>query len=151
LNITPSLFDSSVWLALTFDRHPHHAAACQAFIEASSAQPIAFCRATQQSYFRLVTTPAIQTRYYSLPISNDQAWTRCQQLLALPQVIYLEEPPGLIAHWQKYTALPSASPKVWMDAYLAAFACAHGITLVTLDKDFKNFPGLRLRLLVQPS
>ncbi len=147
MNTTPSLFDSSVWLALTFDRHPYHAAACQAFTEASSAQPIAFCRATQQSYFRLVTTPAIQTRYYSLPISNDQAWTRCQQLLALPQVIYLEEPPGLIAHWQKYAALPSASPRVWMDAYLAAFAIRSGYQLVSADKAFSQFKGLDFHLI----
>ncbi len=147
MNTTPSLFDSSVWLALAFDRHPHHAAASQAFSEATSAQPIAFCRATQQSYLRLVTTPAIQTRYYSLPISNVQAWTRCQQLLDLPQVTFLEEPPGLATHWQRYAGRPSPSPKVWMDAYLAAFARSHVITLVTLDKDFKNFPGLHLRIL----
>jgi predicted nucleic acid-binding protein len=36
-----------------------------------------------------------------------------------------------------------------MDAYLAAFAIAGGLQLVTLDRDFKSFEegGLRLELL----
>ena len=147
LNTTPSLLDTSLWVALAFSKHPTHASAQQVFGEADSAQPIAFCRATQQSFLRLITTPRLHNLYDSPPFSNQQAWALCQQLLALPQVTYLEEPPGLATHWQKYASLPSPSPKVWMDAYLAAFTRAHGITLVTLDKDFKNFPSLRLRLL----
>jgi predicted nucleic acid-binding protein len=39
--------------------------------------------------------------------------------------------------------------KVWMDAYLAAFAIGHAIEFVTLDQDFKRFvkDGLKLTLL----
>jgi predicted nucleic acid-binding protein len=45
--------------------------------------------------------------------------------------------------------LSSASPKVWTDAYLAAFAIGHDLEMVTIDSDFKNFEkaGLRLQLL----
>lgn len=41
------------------------------------------------------------------------------------------------------------SPKIWMDAYLAAFAIAGGLRMVTLDGDFKAFvpQGLDLVLL----
>jgi len=148
LSISPSLFDSSVWLALAFDRHPHHARAGQAFAAADSLHPIAFCRSTQQSFLRLVTSPVIHQRYGSPAIANEQAWARCQQLLALPQIIWLEEPPGLTAHWHKYASLPAASPKIWMDAYLAAFACGHAISLATLDKDFTRFKGLTVRYLL---
>ena len=51
--------------------------------------------------------------------------------------------------WLEVAGLDSASPKVWMDAYLAAFAIAAGWRLVTLDKDFNNFlpQGLDLALL----
>ena len=50
------------------------------------------------------------------------------------------------ALWLRLARLPSASPKVWMDAYLAAFAIRHDIELVTLDLDFRNFErdGLQL-------
>ena len=51
--------------------------------------------------------------------------------------------------WRSLAGLNSASPKVWMDAYLAAFAIAAGLRLTTLDKDFNNYlpNGLDLNLL----
>ena len=39
-----------------------------------------------------------------------------------------------------------ASPKLWMDAYLAAFAIAGGCQLVTTDQGFAQFPSLRCLL-----
>jgi predicted nucleic acid-binding protein len=50
---------------------------------------------------------------------------------------------------QRRPQLPFASPKVWTDAYLAAFAIRHDLELVTIDRDFKNFEkaGLKLHLL----
>ena len=67
----------------------------------------------------------------------------------MPQVAWREEPPGVFGLWCTLAALDSASPKVWMDAYLAAFAIAGGLRMVTLDQDFKNFvpQGLNLHLL----
>ncbi len=41
----------------------------------------------------------------------------------------------------------TASPKIWMDAYLAAFALAGGYQMVTTDAAFKQFRGLDLLLL----
>jgi uncharacterized protein len=52
--------------------------------------------------------------------------------------------------WRTFTTRDTASPKVWIDAHLAAFAVAGKLRLVTLDRDFKNFvfQGLDLTLLV---
>ena len=36
----------------------------------------------------------------------------------------------------------AASPKLWMDAYLAAFAIESGQQLVTTDTGFRQFKGL---------
>ena len=41
----------------------------------------------------------------------------------------------------------SASPKVWMDAYLAACAITSGLRLVSLDRDFKSYEAHGLDLL----
>ena len=69
--------------------------------------------------------------------------------MGLPQVVWLAEPPALEAQWKRCGALPTASPKVWMDAYLAAFAISGGIELVTFDRDFSRFTqyGLRAKIL----
>ena len=151
MSASACLFDSSVWVALAFANHPHHAVARRAFEVADSRNPAAFCRATQQTFLRLITTPAVQRHYDSAAIANDAAWATWEALNALPQVTWLDEPAGLAALWQRHARLKSASPKVWMDAYLAAFARGHGIPLTTLDRDFTNFNGLSVRLLLAPA
>jgi len=64
--------------------------------------------------------------------------------LALPKVGFREETPELAILWHHLAASPKASPKLWMDAYLAAFALAGGYKMVTSDKAFKQFKGLDL-------
>ena len=143
------LFDSNVWLALTFSAHPHHALANELFAEASDEHPACFCRATQQSFLRLATTPAILHAYGAEGFTNQDAAKLIKTLSSLPAVSPLEEPSGLESRWLELAGLRFASPKVWMDAYLAAFAILHDMELVTLDRDFRNFAkdGLKLRLL----
>lgn len=143
------LFDSNVWLALTFSAHPHHALAKGVFAEANAEDPACFCRATQQSFLRLATTPAILTVYGADGFTNQDAAKLIQTLSGLSAVSTLEEPSGLESRWLGLAGFPSASPKVWMDAYLAAFAIRHKTEFVTLDRDFQNFEkdGLKLRLL----
>ena len=144
-----SLYDANLWVALAFAAHPHHAIASRHFKARDSSQPTAFCRVTQQAFLRLVSTPLIQRTYASRIITNATAWSKCQDLLALPQILWLDEPEGFEILWHRLAAIPSASPKVWMDAYLAAFAIRHAVEFVTLDSDFKNFvkDGLKLKLL----
>jgi hypothetical protein len=53
--------------------------------------------------------------------------------------------------WKRLASGDTASPKLWMDAYLAAFAMNGGLRLVTIDRDFKRFEahGLDLLLLAE--
>jgi predicted nucleic acid-binding protein len=44
----------------------------------------------------------------------------------------------------------TASPKLWMDAWLAALAMGANLQLVTFDRGFTQFDGLNL-LLLDPS
>ena len=144
-----SLFDTSVWLPAIFKQHQFHNVARQALQQATKTQPAIFCRATQQSVLRLTSTAGIARTYGEQPLTNRDAWLTLDALQALPQVAWRDEPAGLLPHWRNLAALDTSSPKVWMDAYLAAFAIAAGLRLVTLDGDFKNFEaqGLNLTLL----
>lgn len=145
-----SLVDSSVWVAAVFPRHPHHHPAQQELSIATSRAPAVFCRATQQSFLRLITTPQILRAYAAEAMTNRSAWKTFELLRAQPGITVRDEPPGSVALWHRLAAGDTASPKVWMDAYLAAFAIAGGLDFVTLDRDFKIYEahGLRLRLLV---
>lgn len=144
-----SLFDTNVWLAAIFPTHPFHARAQQALQQATPALPAVWCRSTQQSFLRLATTPTLLKAYGAEGMTNRDALVVLDTLQALPQVALREEPPGVFALWCQLAGADTASPKVWMDAYLAAFAIAGGLTLVTLDRDFRNFvpQGLDLVML----
>ncbi len=96
---------------------------------------------------RLLTTNAIFTPYGSRARSNAQAWSAYHDLLANERIAFVEEPPGLETHWERLASRRSASPKLWMDAYLAAFAIAGGYQLVTTDRAFQQHKGLDLLLL----
>jgi uncharacterized protein len=144
-----SLFDTNVWLAAMFPKHPFHQIAQQTLGQSTSSQPALWCRATQQSFVRLASTPSLHRAYDAKNLTNRSVLVALDFLQALPQVALRDEPSGTFALWRTLAALDSASPKVWMDAYLAAFAIAGGLHMVTLDRDFKNFvpQGLKLVLL----
>jgi toxin-antitoxin system PIN domain toxin len=139
----------SVWVSAVFPTHPFHLQARQALEAATPAGPAAFCRSTEQGFLRLLSTPVILKAYGAEGLTNRDALVALEALLALPQVSVREEPPGLRALWHRLAARDTPSPKVWMDAYLATFAMAGGLRMVTLDHDFKAFAveGLDLLLL----
>lgn len=144
-----SLFDTNVWLAAVFGTHPFHSVAQACLGDATRGAPAVFCRSTQQSFLRLVTTPTLLAAYGAQGMTNRDALTALDALLALPQVVERDEPPRTAATWRQLAALDTASPKVWMDAYLAAFAICGGLSLVTLDGDFSKFvpKGLSLQFI----
>jgi hypothetical protein len=81
-------------------------------------------------------------------LTNRQAWEAYQALLVDDRIVFRpEEPAGLEAHWRRFARRETASPKIWMDAYLAAFAFAGGYRMVTTDAAFRQFRGLDLELL----
>jgi hypothetical protein len=72
-------------------------------------------------------------------VTLAEAWTLYDRLLADPRVSFTEEPLGIEASWPRYTSQRRFSPKVWSDAYLAAFVQHAGSELVTFDQGFGQF------------
>ncbi len=144
-----SLFDTNVWIAAIFSTHPFHSRAQAALVERAAGNPAVFCRSTQQSFLRLASTETLLKAYGARGLTNRDALVALSDLLALRQVEDRPEPPGTVALWHRLATRDTASPKLWMDAYLAAFALSGGLSLVSLDHDFKSFEkqGLDLILL----
>jgi uncharacterized protein len=82
--------------------------------------PGLFCRLTQQSFLRLLTTQAVFLRYGVPPLGNEEAWSVYELYRANPRIEWADEPADLDAVWKRLSSVGSASPKLWMDAYLAA-------------------------------
>ncbi|MGD9892847.1 MAG: hypothetical protein AB7R89_06445 [Dehalococcoidia bacterium] len=64
-------------------------------------------------------------------------------------ILQAREPAGLERRWKQFAVRETASPKLWMDTYLAAFARTGGYRLVTTDAAFNQFVGLD-RVLLHP-
>lgn len=127
---------------MALSHHVHHPVA-RDWLEAESAlDSIAFCRATQQTLLRLLTNAAVLAPYGNPPLTNREAWAIYAAFLADDRITWADEPDGLESRWRKWAVRDTASPKLWMDSYLAAFAGAEGYTMVTTDAVFGQFLGL---------
>lgn len=147
-----SLFDSNVWVALTFQNHPFHETARGSLRDRTPDAPALFCRSTEQSFLRLASAPTLLARYGCDGcdgLTNHDALGFLEGFYQLPNVIFAEEIAATRERWFALADRGTASPKLWMDAYLAAFAITGNWRLVTLDKDFLQFEshGLELDLL----
>ena len=87
-------------------------------------------------------------RPYGVPaMTNTAAWNVYDGLRADRRIGFAPEPQGIEAHWRAFATPATASPKLWMDAYLAAFALAAGHELLTTDKAFKQFKEVKVQVL----
>jgi toxin-antitoxin system PIN domain toxin len=130
--MTSSIFpDVNVWLAINHKIHVHHTVAMRWFAALDDSTTFAFCRQTQMSFFRLMTTKAVLGQEV---LTQRQCWAIYDHWINGGKAILAEEPVSLNTALRQRTSLDSPSPKTWMDAYLAAFAEAANLTLVTFDR-----------------
>jgi toxin-antitoxin system PIN domain toxin len=131
---TLNFLDANVWLALLWSRHIHSEKANEWF-ERSSEEKFFFCRITQITVLRLLTTAAV--------MGNDvkrmhQAWELWDKVCADDRIEFLSEPEAIELEFRRLSALRSSSPKVWVDIYLSAFASAAGLKLITFDRALRS-------------
>jgi toxin-antitoxin system PIN domain toxin len=135
--------DVNVWLALTFDSHVHHPAA-KAWFDGLSNEICFFCRMTQQGFLRLATN---RTVFGPDTLTLLEAWQKYDVLLSDQRISFADEPVGLEKQWRTFTQNQMASPHVWNDAYLAAFAKVANFELVTFDKGFSQYKAVTSHIL----
>lgn len=135
--------DVHVWLALTFDSHVHHAAA-KAWFDAIEDGLCLFCRTTQQGFLRLASNAAV---FGDSALTLNEAWKVYDILQSDPRVSFVDEPIGIELPWRQFTDKRTASPKVWMDAYLAALAKTGNFDLVSFDRGLLQYADVRSTIL----
>jgi uncharacterized protein len=131
---TLNFLDANVWLALFWNRHVHSERARRWF-EESSEERFFFCRFTQLTVLRLLTTEKIMGADAR---TMSEAWRLWDQIWADDRIEFLPEPENLEREFRSRSRLASRSPKVWADAYLTAFAATAGLKVVTFDRTLKT-------------
>lgn len=135
--------DVNVWLALSAPSHPHHAAA-QAYWQQQELPAVWFNRVTMLALLRLLCQPKVMG---SATVSLPKAAAVFDRFMAMPEVGFLGEPERCAALFLRMvdgTEGDSPAPNLVTDMYLAAFAKAGGLRLVTFDRDFLRFEDLNL-------
>ena len=130
---TLNFLDANVWLALLWSRHIHSERAREWFEEAGEEQ-FFFCRFTQLTILRLLTTESIMGKDTK---TMSEAWRVWDRVWADTRIAFLPEPEDMEKEFRSRSRLSSRSPKVWADAYLLAFASVAGLKLVTFDRALK--------------
>ena len=122
--------DVNVWLALASRRHVH-ATICSDWLNSIDGDQVAFCRVTQMGLLRLLTNESVMG---SDVLASRDAWRVYRSMLADERLEFAPEPFTLEPEWRKLTSQERPTPRIWTDAYLAAFARSSGMQLVTLDQ-----------------
>ena len=140
----PALLDVNVLLAILHEKHVHHGTAV-AWVETVTADAsLTVCRISQYGLLRLLNSPTVMASDVK---TGREVWKIWDSLLLDDRFIFAEEPPDFARHFRLITTALKYQPKRWQDAALAAFALAANLELVTFDRDFRSFAGLRHRLL----
>jgi uncharacterized protein len=131
---TLNFLDANVWLALIWSQHVHSEKA-RSWFEQAGEEQFFFCRFTQMTVLRLLTTDQIMGEDTK---SMSEAWGLWDRVWADTRIAFLPEPDDLEKEFRSRSRLSSRSPKVWADSYLLAFAAVAGLKLVTFDRALQS-------------
>jgi toxin-antitoxin system PIN domain toxin len=134
--------DVNFWLALAFELHARHSSA-KLWLDGQADDSCYFCRLTQQGFLRIANNPSMVFG----AVAMSEAWRLFDVAMTDSRISFAPEPVATEAAWRNYAQHRAFSPKVWSDAYLAGFALAGGYEVVTFDRGFAQYAGLKLTIL----
>lgn len=137
--------DVNVLVALYRGDHPHHVAASAWWAESTEAgEPFTIPDLVWVAFARIVTNH----RAVIVPATFEQAWAFAAAATAQPTYLTFAPEPRTLQEFSRLSQDARATGNLLTDAYIAATASVYGATLVTFDRDFRKFDGLRVRELV---
>jgi len=136
--------DANVLLPLLLTNHPHRRVAL-GWWEGCRDGEVGFCLPVRMAVLRLLSNPRVMGSSVQRP---EAAWAAVEALAAEPRMVAVHEvPPAHPAHWRGNVAGREPTPDLWTDAWVAGLAQASACEMVTFDRGFRSFKGLKLRLL----
>lgn len=136
------LVDVNVLLYAFRDAAPDHTS-YRSWLESAvtAEEPLGISDLVLSSFVRIATHP----RVFDPPATVDEAFAFASAIRSARNAVTIDPGPR---HWTLFEELcrtGDARGNLVTDAYLAALAVESGSELVTTDRDFARFPGLRWR------
>jgi toxin-antitoxin system PIN domain toxin len=104
-------------------------------------EPFGLCAPVLIGLVRILTHP----RVFRPPDTHDQAFAFVRSLLGHPNALLLNPGRDHVRLFEASCRAADARGDLVTDAYLAALVIETGAQLVSADRDFARFPGLRWR------
>lgn len=105
----------------------------------ASRQAFAVADLVAGSFVRIATNH----RIYEVPRTAEEAFSFIRALRAQPGHVKVAPGPAYLDLFERMCVEGSATGNLVPDAYLAALAIEHAAEVVSFDRDFARFPGLR--------
>lgn len=123
---------------------PHHKTACQALESAFDAgRGVGFAWLVLVGFIRIATQHGLMPR----PMPASDALLLVESWLTHPGARVLQAGPAHVGILARLLLEAGSAGSLTHDAHLAALAIEHQAEVLTFDKDFARFTGVRYRLL----
>jgi toxin-antitoxin system PIN domain toxin len=135
--------DVNVWIALIVAEHVDHGTAVN-WYRGPDWDTLVFSRVTQMGFLRLLTNRHVMGKGV---VDAVGAWGILDRIRQNRNIAFAREPASIEEVWRSFRTKRTAGHNFWTDDYLAAFAEAAGVTLVTFDKGFTRYRNTPLKIL----
>lgn len=134
--------DANVVFALLVSSHPHHEIA-RNWWDGQADRSVGLHLLVRMAVLRLLSNRVAMNGAPASPVDALKAW---RSLADDPRCFDAVPPAAQDALFKALVAQREPSPNLWTDAWLAALALSLDCEMVTFDRGFRSFKGLRLRL-----
>jgi toxin-antitoxin system PIN domain toxin len=136
------LVDANV-LVYAVNKDAAHHGPCRAWLDRalSSAEPVGLSWVSLLAFLRVTTHPAVLEHPFTVAEATDQVRT----WLGAPAALIVDPTPRHVDVLAGLLAETGTAGNLVSDAHLAALATEHRATIVSLDRDFGRFAGVRWR------
>jgi len=136
--------DANVLIYAVNDQAPQHRLAKDWLMNAlADTEPVGLAWVALLAFVRITTRPGL----WPQPMSVDKAFIVLDSWLAAPAAEIIDPGAEHGQNVRRLLASAGTAGNLVSDAHLAALAIENGAELVTFDRDFGRFAGLRWRLL----
>lgn len=137
-----NVLDVNVLVALYRPDHLHHVPATEWWQASSgSGEPFTVADLVWVGFVRVVTN----RRIFEEAATFDAAWQFVAAMRGAPTYRRPGVDAGAMEQFARLGREVGASGTIVADTYIAATAAAYGGTVVTFDRDFRKFDGLRVK------
>jgi toxin-antitoxin system PIN domain toxin len=136
------IVDVNVLLYAVSERSRPHAQARSWLDDAlGGAETVGLAWVALLGFIRVITSPALER-----PAALERVLAQVEEWLAAPASMIAEPTPRHAAVLGGLLREVGTAGNLTTDAHLAALAIEHGADVVSYDRDFARFPGVRHRL-----